>query len=280
MDWNSVIYSGIGGGIGAALGITIAAFIIKFLNRDPEDNEDKTASGIKGGLAALGVVAGLNVMTGLYKNMTLPRMLPLDRAELYESFPVAEIIADENPDAFARMLYPVDRATRNGSLEQKYLNEMREVYFELIGEKMAVASAASLREVEKIKQRQYPIYRAKKPEICTLMLNGEPFPDVSKIIGEEEAKFEMKTMAMLFRNPARHKDFVVDLSHGETLFNDLILEAVSDAGVSNIRPEIMANGENNAEHKKICDLGSHLSETMLKLSNEDFLQAYAYLISP
>lgn len=280
MDWNSVIYSAIGGGGGALLGATIAALVIKLLKKDPEDSEDKTASAIKGGLAALGVIAGLNVMTGLYKNMTLPRIIPLDTTDLYESFPVAEVIEKESPEAFKRMVYPIDRATRNGSLKQQDLNEMREVYFELMGQKMAMASADSLRELENVKLRQYPIFRDKKPEVCTLMLNGEPYPDVSKIIGEEEGELEMQTMANLFKNPPRPEDFVVDMAIGEKLFTDLIVEAAADVDLNNVRPEITGDGANRAEHQKVCDLSARLSKSLMALEDDDYLHAYSYLLSP
>jgi len=277
MDLNLIIYGALGGALGGGLGTWIGSFFKKKKSDKEDPNQENGPASMIGVLIMVPI---LLLFPMLYKNMTLPRIVPLDMTELYESFPVAEFIEKENPEAFKRMVYPVDRATRNGSLKQQDMNEMRDVYFELMGQKMAMASADTLREVETVKLRQYPIFRDKKPEVCTLMLNGEPYPDVSKIIGEEEGEYEMQTMANLFKNPPRPDNFVVDMARGEKLFTELIVKAAADVGLSNVRPEITDDGANQEEHQKVCDLSARLSESLMALDDDDYLHAYTYLLSP
>ena len=82
--------------------------------------------------------------------MTLPRIIPMDTREAFAELPILDVIKEQSPAQYKRMMVPVDRATRNNKMSQTVLNDFRVVYFELIEEKVRKASAANLRDLERI----------------------------------------------------------------------------------------------------------------------------------
>lgn len=279
MDWSSVIYSAIGGGGGAALGVLIAAITIKLLNKNPKDPEDKTAAGIRGGLAALGAIIGINVVPPLYKNMTLPRIIPLDYTEVFEQMPILKIIAEQSPADFKKLTRGMDRASRNKNVTQEDLNDIREVLFELMDQKVKTASADTIRSMQSISNSQYKVYRDARPEICTLIFHAKPYPDVTYLFSEEDNKTELEGMVELFSGTRRDSNFVPDLSKGETLFMETVLESIETLGVTNIQPDIIDGNPNEDEHKLICDLQVDIFTKVNDMNDEDLMHVYDFVAS-
>jgi len=210
VDWSSVFYSAIGGGGGAALGALAAATVVKILGKNPADKDDKTVSGIRGGLAAVGAVLGYSSMTGLYKNMTLPRIFPMDMSSLYEELPFLVELEKQDPESFNRLVQTAD-SFRGGTPSQKHLDTFRAEYMFIIDEKSKTASIGILREMNAVAEMQFELLEQSDPRICTMISNGLSYPTLDKILGKEYAEKEKAVLLRLFAEPPRSSDVVVDV---------------------------------------------------------------------
>lgn len=278
MDISAIIYAGIGGGGGAALGVFLFWFIQKMRGENP-DSKTGSASGVRGGLVGGLAVAGGLLMGRLYDNMVLPRIVPMDDSGVLKDLPVMAVIKEQNPEAYAKILYPADRADRNGNVTQKDLDELRATYFKLIEEKTKVANGSTLKSLVEISKYQNQILREKQPRVCTLIMNGEPFPALEQYFTEEEKNAEQKVMVKLFTEEPRSSQFVPDLQRGKALFETALLKPMKEMGISNLRPDPSENAGNEEAHRKICDLAVAYTENQQSLSDEDIINLTEYLRS-
>ena len=279
MDITAIIYAAIGGGGGALLGRACASFFSK-----PNDNSDaektaKNVAGVGAGLAGGLTVAGALILPMLYRNMVLPRIVPLDETEFLESLPVYKVIKEQSPEDYKRMTVPLDRISRRGSATQEDLNKMRDVLFELIAEKQATANAAILQDKNGVLRLQYIDFKEKEPKLCTLTINGEPFPAVSNIMSEDIAKLEQEVMVKLFTEAPRDPNFVPDLERGKEVFDKIAAEAVAASGVNNLRPEILETAANRVKHQNVCDFGKSFVTKQMALEDADLFNVTAYMES-
>lgn len=276
MDISAILYSAIGGGGGAALGSALAFLILKTQGKT---GEAKTSSGVRGGVAAACAAAGVVALSAMYKNMTLPRIIPMDDSEMIAATPIYGVIKEQSPEDYKKILFPADRAVRNGQVKQADLDEMRVTYMKLIGDKMRVASGDSLRQLERNSQSQFEIYRAKNPRICTLLLHGESFPAVEEYFSPAEIKQEQNVMVNLFTADPRMPDFVADLDKGKDLFQGAFLPLMKVMGIEDLRPDPSESAGNEAAHKEICDLAIAFSKDKQALYDDDLMHMTAYLQS-
>ena len=284
MDWSSVFYAALGGGGGALLGNILAIFIQKLRSKSTTvDKNDTLGAGIRGGFAGGLAVLGMTVLPSLYKNMTLPRIIPFDFSDIEEDVPIYGIIKEQSPKDYDRLIAPVDEAIRNNNFTQNNLDEMRVVLFKLMAEKMNFASADTLREMEKQSIRQQQIYKEKKPTICTLTINGEPFPPLTDILSDDDVLREQKLMVKLFTDPPRDSKIVPNLDQGKETFDEIISSSLNELNITNLQPEIsedLANDPQNiSEHQKICDFAVLVSTKKIGLSNPDLINFQYYLTS-
>jgi len=277
LDLTAIIYAAIGGGVGGLLArLCVSLFLKSTGDSDPEKTAKKGA-GLGGGLAGGLVVAGALILPALYKNMVLPRIIPLDETEFLEGDPIYKVIKEQSPEDYKRMIVPLDRASRNGNATQEDLDNIRVVLFELMAEKMIAANANILRDVNDVSILQAEIYKEKQPSICTLTFNGEPYPDVSDILNEDVSKLEQGVMMKLFTEPPRDSNFVPDLERGEKLITNIAIELAEQTGLNNIRPPIIDTLENRLEHQKVCEFSILFSKKQNQLSDEDLFSVKAYL---
>ena len=286
MDWSSVIYSAIGAGGGAALGTALFFFVQKLRGKPKTiDKDDKAGAGLRGLLAGGLAILGVNVLSAQYKNMTLPRIVPADHAEMFEALPLLAIIKEENPKDFERLMFPIDKAVRNRKMSQSILNDSRSVYSEIIVKQTKIASADSLRRLDQVVSRQAVIFKEKKPEICTLSLNGEPYPALTEIIDAGEARFEQNAAVRLFTDPPRDLDFTPDLERGKKIFEEIVVNGLKELNITNIRPVVLegvkdnlrSDPQYNLEHQKICDLLILMTKKKSVLSDDDFINVTVHI---
>jgi len=278
MDISSIFYSAIGGGGGAVFGMLLFSLFQKMRGKDVA-SKDGVSAGFKGGLVGGLAVAGGLFISSMYKNMTLPRIVPMDDTEIAQSLPVMAFINAENPEAYKKILFPVDRAVRNGGVNQADLDEMRAVLFQLIEEKTEVASGKTLKSAENSSLLQLKILREKAPRICTLMFNGEPFPAIDGFLTEAEIKVEQDVMVKFFTAEPRRPDFVPSLERGKVVLDEALLTPLEDMGILDIRPDVSEVAGNEAEHRKICDLAIAFSKNKLAMDDDDIMNLTAYLDS-
>ena len=278
MDISAIIYSAVGGGGGALLGSLLSMFVLKFSDSTAEDSK-AIASASRSALAVIFGAIGVFVLGSLYKNMTLPRIAPLDDSEFIAATPIYAVIKEQSPAEYQQILKPADRAERNGTVTQADLNEMRAVYFELVAEKMLTASGSSLRAINKVSQNQHEIFREKSPRICTLFLNGEPFPALEDYFSPTEMKAEQDAMVLLFTAPPRRPNSAPDLEKGKVLFESALLTPMQELGIKDIRPDVSETAGNESDHSKICDLAIAYSKNKQALDDDDIIDLTAYLES-
>lgn len=278
MDFSAIIYAAIGGGGGAAFGVLLFYFFQKMRGEDP-NSKTGPASGVRGGLVGGLAVAGGIGFGALYDNMVLPRIVPLDDSALIAELPVYGVIKKENPEAYKQLIVPIDKAARNGETNQDSLNQTRAILFDLMDEKIKQASGDTLRTQERITISQYETYKSKNPRICTLLVNDEPFPNVTDYFSEAERKLEQEAMLAIFTNEPRNPGFVADLEKGESIFQKLLLEKMAEMEIETIRPEMSETINNRSEHVKICELMIAYSSDRMKLSDDDLMNLDAYLYS-
>ena len=102
-DVSAIIYSAIGGGGGALIGVLLF-FLFQKMRRKDVASEDRVSTGVKGGLVGGLAVAGGLFVGAVYKNMTLPRIFPMDDTEIAQSLPVLVFIKTETRSfAFIKM---------------------------------------------------------------------------------------------------------------------------------------------------------------------------------
>jgi len=284
MDITAIIYGAIGGGGGAFLGGVVASIFSKSKNETEADvtNIDdvkKVRSGIGGGLTGGLAVVGMFVLPALYKSMILPRIVPLDLTEFVEAAPIYSVIKEQSPEGFKRLTAPLDRVSRNGTATQDDFNKVRAVLFELIRDKMTTANASVLRGTIDIQRLQYEDFKASQPTICTQVVHGLPYPDVSDIISEKSSKLEEENMVKLFTEAPRDANFVVDLERGKMLLEKILAESIEEVGVSNLQPADLGTAENKLEHQKLCDFGISHTTKQLKLDDADLIHVTLYLNS-
>lgn len=279
MDISAIIYAVIGGGGGAAFGVLLFTVFQKMRGEDP-NGKTSPASGVRGGLVGgLAVAGGLGV-GALYDNMTLPRIIPMDDRALIAEVPIYGVIKKENPEAYKQLIFPIDKAVRQGGeTSQKNLNETRAIMFKLLDEKIQQASGDTLRIQERITKTQYQTYRDKDPKICTLLVNDEPFPNVVDYFSASERELEQEAMVAIFTNPPRDPGFIADIEEGESIFQDIFLTKMAEMEIETLRPKISETVENRLEHEKICELMIAYSTDRVKLNDDELMNLDAYLHS-
>lgn len=280
MDWSSIVYVAIGAGGGAALGVLLSALVQKLRGKSGAiDKNDKAGVGLRSALVAGMIVLGSNVLSMYYKNMTLPRIIPMDDSEIIESLPIYGIIKEQSPKDYKRLIEVVDKDDRNNRVTPETIHKIRQILFRLIAERTREASADNIRRLEKVTIRQFTTYKKEKPSICTLIVNNEPFPDLTDLLSEEDKKTEQDIAVKLFTDAPRDPEFVTDLGEGKRIFEAMLPQLISDSGITNMRPDITDKGQNISEHEALCDLLISLSKKKLELSDNDLINVSDYLLS-
>jgi hypothetical protein len=259
VDWSSIIYAAIGGGAGGALG----AFFVRFVS-------NKT---IKSIITVILVILGYNFTTGLYKNMKLPRIIPLDISDITSEVPAFEILRKNSPTEFETYISSIDRIVRKRKLTEDDLAGLRRQIYDIVESKRLYAPPAVLREQNRISARQFEILYAKSPEICTAQANGRPFPILTNIVGKEFAAEEQKVMEKLFA--VKSGGVVGDKEIGETLYGDILRAEITNLSILTLDPA----PEDIDGHKKICKLFENAMNKVNDLDDESIRNVAAYIAS-
>jgi len=281
MDWSAILYGAIGGGGGAAVGTLAFQFIQKLRGESLEVEQNKNStSGLRGGLVGGLAVLGMMIMPSLYKNMTLPRVFPINTDQIYAEAPVLEHIKSESPEDYELLIASIDKASRNYSnIPQEALNDFRQVYNKLVHEKTLAASPEIIREFDKLAIRQFKTYKQKKPEICTLVMHNQPAPALDKILNSDDILSEQTLMEKLFTAPSRNPKLAPDLNKGKKLNEEISAKIAKGLQLRNLNPKITNDGKNLSEHQKICDLLISLLAEHIKQSDADLINIKNYIKS-
>lgn len=278
MDISLIIYSGLGAALGAATGKLISRAFFKDVEKETNSPEEDK-KGNKTVLTVILTIIGLNVLPLYYKDMTLPRLAPIDTRAFNKDMPVLNIIQDQNPELYQNMLKPLDKALRNNDFTQDELNEFREAYLVAITEKRKIASAKTLRKSDSVATLQLEILKEKEPTYCTLIFYGRPYPRLDEILGTDFGIKEQAALTLLFTESPRPQSYVPDLEMGKSLFDQIAAIIIEENNITDLDPKILPSNENILEHKKICDFQSSLFAKKAELNDAEMLNVNAYLAS-
>ncbi len=265
MDYSAIIYAALGGGIGGG----IASFMVRL------SKTEGAKKGVVGGLSVIFVIIGYTVSGLLYKNMKLPRILPLDTTEMVRGLPALEFIQTQNPDVFKQLIYPVDKAMRNKKVTQDTLNEFRKTYSNLLESKKKTASIETLKTEHEVSIKLFQILKDKAPVICTKKLHGRPFKDISGLVTQEYITQEQKVMASFFTAKNRDVKLVADKEAGKVLLTEMTQKIITALGITNLDPP----PESEIANKKVCDFHIMLNSEIKELDNKDFIDVYGFMNS-
>jgi len=281
MDFSAIIYAGLGGGVGGLIAASITALIERrqSAQEDTNKNNDAAKGALRGGLAALFVVGGFTTTSALYKNMTLPRIVPMDVAEMIEDLPYLRYIEEQDPVAFEKLIYPIDKISRSGKNTQESVTEFRAQLQKIVSEKQATASAETLRVQNEVASELFDTLKLKAPQVCTQKFYGRPFQLLNEILDDDYSKRENAAMGLYFTNPPRPETYTPDLVRGEELFNEIFLRLVEELEIEDLDPPIDDDPTTLVQHIKICNIQSKLNHASNALSDDDFLHVVSYIAS-
>lgn len=278
MDWNLIIYSALGGGLGAIIGSFLSkAFGASKSHESPKANSEENPKKNRTLLTVIFVIAGLNILPFLYRSGTLPQFIPLNMEALHKELPVLAEIQREDLESYERMIEPLKSSARRGTPNQQELDSFRKVYHEVIAEKSKFASETTLKGMQELSIEQFEILKQKAPRICTLVANNLPYPTLEEYLGKDFAKREQTALMKLFSEKPRDPAFVADLDNGEKIFNDFAVKIIGELLITSLNPDTSPQIENLDEHEKVCDFSIAYSTLMMSLDTKEFYDVDAFM---
>lgn len=208
----------------------------------------------------------------LYKDMKLPRIIPLDTGELIEAVPVLEFIKMQDPVIYKELIYPIDKAARNRKVTQDTLNDFRKTYTSLLEAKKRTASIETLTAEHKLSIEFIEVMKNKTPIVCTQKLHGRPYEDVSGLVTQEYVAQEQQVMASFFTAKSRDTKVVSDIDAGKVIVTEMTRKIIQKLEITSLDP----SPEDEIENKKVCDFHIMLNSEMIKLTDKDFIDVYGY----
>jgi len=275
MDWSSIIYTAIGAGGGGALFALIVMFAIKIFGRKSDDSENNSLKTVKGWITAAGAAIGVVVVPALYKNMTLPRIIPLGDAYLINEIPMLEYIKDGDPDGYEVLKAKLDKAMRSGGSDLEALADFRADLQAVILEKQQIAGPKPFRAEYEVSSELFQHLKEKAPVVCTQKLYDLPHPLLSSYLPEAYVAREQKAMALYFTEPPRDPDLNIDMEAAERWVRETVTDIVSTYGIEDMEPE----PDDLEGNRKICDFQTSLNQRLAALDDDTLLNHSVYLFS-
>ena len=262
MDGSAIIYAGLGAGLGSLLGALIASRI--------------SNKNLKSWITVLPMIIGWQGTVALYKNMKLPRIIPMQESEIDTQNPGLKALKDSSPGEYKDLIKILDEPTRKGNLDQEHLNEFRVKLTYLIEEKRGIAPPELLRQQNALAVEQFRTLRVKAPEICTAQANGRPFPVLTDILGEEYQLKEQKIMARLFNVKSSNQKGNSEL--GKKAYSTIITANVGELGLKTLDPKNADSDILKSEHQMVCKVFEK-SMSDVNLLDDDGVRNVAAFIS-
>ena len=259
MDYSMPLYVGIGCGLGVLVGhILKRAFRI--------ENEKLSAF-----FVMIPMVLVWQGTVALYKNMYLPRIVPMDTSELDESVPAMAVIREAWPEKYKDMIRPIDKAVRQGKTSPDTLNEFRSQIVPLIDEKKATIPLAMARREITISIDLFEQMKIKNPVVCTHKLYNRPYGDLSSDLSSEYQEKEGQLMAAILASDPSDDYRDANAVAGETQIQSIFNQVIADLDLTDVDPD-----ENDlAGHKKICDFHIQANQVILQLGDQEFANVWA-----
>ncbi len=260
MDLSLVIYTGLGAAIGTLIG--------RLLNKLHKTKDEKPRV-----YNIILTVAGLSILPLLYRNMYLPRIVPLGPSDFGESAVFYQSLQKHDPKAYDIVIEPLDQLTRKGDLSPEALQETRLVLDKILADKRRNANLKELRKETELAVWQYKFLKDKAPEVCVQKAHGRPFQNLSILLPKDYQKQERDMMVALIENPNRPENIIVDSENGAKLFTNFVKKSTANLGSVNLDPP----ESDIAAQAKVCEFLVILHEEILNASDQNIYDIYAHI---
>lgn len=255
MDFNTIIYAALGGGLGGLMGGYLAS---------RADNQFLKI------ISIIPAIIGWQVASFLYENMTLPRIVPINETEIFTEMPALKVVKENDPDTFSRMMNEIDPVMRSGRLTAETLTPFRNELIAYMNARTPYAEPSILRELFANAVTQYEELEIAEPSVCTDQAHGRPFQALDKILSKQVAAEEQKVMEKLFA--VKIEGDKGDIAKGEEIYNTIIGEQVKQLEITNADPSV----DDIQGNKKMCFLLINLNKHIIELNNENIRHVAAY----
>lgn len=277
MDFSSILYVGLGAGLGTALGTLFAIGLARILNLGTTSpRQSNLSSALFAGLSVIGMSFGSIGAKSLYNNNKLPRLFAVNYEDAWEDVAYMQAMKEYEPEHYAQFLTRVDELTRNGASYEEAVNAGREISIKIFSEKMPFANTDLLTRYYTISRDTFSAYKKTSPEWCAKILNGEPLGDVSTLlpteIQEREAAALIDVIKLARTSPAPIDNAMAKMSQaniGQKIQSTLDVSA-------GLKPPADAPIE---VYQNICDIGYMFFDEALKLSDEERSNFLRHLLS-
>jgi len=274
MDFNAIIYAAIGGGGGAALGVFIATLVGR--KASEKTRKSVIVPAFTAGLAVL----GMNLIPAMYKNMTLPRIIPLNLISGLNNKPDQQrmlvAMKKHEPQYYQKLITVVDKPARNnGSFEEVY-NIGAQIGSEMAKDKMKYADAKIIRRSLIIAQDTYAEFKTKAPRQCVNLFYGRPLTIKEDTKSKKLIRDELSLSTLLIELP-RTADIGFDAKSAKLTMENLgvqMAEYTTDS--DEMDPKKSASLD---AHKRMCDIGVFTMSEFIKLEDEKLINVMRYIIN-
>lgn len=260
MDLSLVIYSALGAAAGTLIG--------RLLNK-LHKTESKKARPYN----VIFTIAGITILPLLYRNMYLPRIIPMGPSEFGDSAVFYQSLQKHDPAAYEKVSGPLDRLTRKGDTSAEALQEIRSVLNEVLADKKRHANIKELRRETELSIWQFKILKDKAPEVCVQRANGRPFQNLAILLPEDYQKQETDLLVAYIESPNRPENINVDSERGAKLFTEFLTKSMTKLDSVNLDPP-----ENDIPAQlKVCWLLVNLNEEILNTSDQNIYDIFGHL---
>jgi len=260
MDISVVIYTG----LGASLGTLIAGLLNKL-----HKSEDTTPRVYNVFL----IVAGLTILPLMYRNMYLPRIVPIEYTSFGEHAELYQTLKKHDLKAYNKVIEPMDRLLRKGDISAEALQESRVILAEVFAKKKRNANLKELVKETELAVWQFKVLKDKAPEVCVQRAHGRPFRELASVMPKDYIQQEADMMVAYIKNPKRPENIIVDSENGAKLFTELTKKSVAELGAVNMDP----SENDTAAQEKVCKTLITIHEKMLSASEQNIYDMYTYL---
>ena len=275
MDLNIVIYTVIGAGLGGMLG----NFTAKLVARKSKNSESDARKVANKPYVMAPILIGTFLLPLLYKNMTLPRIIPLNLISVLSDEPEMQkmLIAmkEYEPKYYKKLVAGLDKPARNNASFEEGYKIGEQVGSQIAKDKMKYADAKVLRLGLEVAQDTFAELKTKAPRQCVNLFYERPLAIKEDTKSKKLVRAEVRLSVLLIKLPRT----------ADTSFNSedatITMEAIGTQLMDYTTDSDDMDPKKNAAldvHKRMCDIGAFTMGAFLKLNDDQLVNVMRQII--
>lgn len=262
MDFNTILYGAIGGAFGGALG----ALLKLAINNNRDDASENTSRIVRTIPLAIMII----LLPGLYKNMTLPRIIPLSLEQLSGNNPqtleVYTTLKEREPEYYAKLVKAIDGPMRNGATYQEAYNIGSKIGSEIAAKKLPHAGANIIRYTTITSKKTFEEFKTAAPKQCVNLFYERPL-DIKEDTKSKSLKDRELQVFLMLIDVSTNSDATFDEKNAITIQTALGAKLTKQLGENdNMDP---SEDKSIEIHKRMCEIGAMTMGLILELNDED-----------